>query len=145
MTQALTDSFLYLFNRADTRIEHMFSHRLTQHGLTIPMYRVLVALHQQEDQNLGGLSAVTAIEMSTLSRLVKAMAAQKLVTRERPNTNGRMVLINLTEEGSRLTESMMSLAQEFEDVATKGFSEEERRWLNAALQQIENNLEAVQA
>ncbi len=144
MTYRLTESLPYLLNRVGSRIGDLFNERLLQHELTLPMYRVLVALLQQQNQSLGGLAKMTTIELSTLSRLIKTMAARKLVTRERPTHNGRTVVINLTQEGTRLAEMLWPVAQHFDDVATQSFSDEERNWLRTALKRIYGDLDLIE-
>ena len=106
----LTESFPYLVNRVGVRVGEVFSRRLEAYDVTLPMYRVMAALRMQGDQRLGDLAEVTSVEMSTLSRLISAMVAKKLVSRQRPEDNGRAVEINLTAQGRTLVEELMPLS-----------------------------------
>ncbi|MCQ4162848.1 MarR family transcriptional regulator [Roseomonas sp. GC11] len=140
----LTESFPYLVNRVGVRIGEAFSRRLEARGVTLPMYRVMAALWEQGDQRLGDLAAVTSVEMSTLSRLVGAMVGKRLLSRRRPEENGRAVEINLTPQGRALVEDLMPLAIRHEALALRGFTPEEVARLKQDLGRVFANLVAYE-
>src|SRR5690606_5036066 len=109
---------------------------LAEYQLTLPMYRVMAVLRQEGAQRLGDLGAMVAVEVSTLSRLITTMQRKGLVTRVRPENNGRTVSIALTPAGEALVDKLMPLAAHFETVGTKTFSAKEVAWLKQALNQI---------
>ena len=141
----LTESFPYLVNRVGVRVGEVFSRRLEAYGVTLPMYRVMAALRMQGDQRLGDLAEVTSVEMSTLSRLISAMVARKLVSRQRPEDNGRAVEINLTAQGRSLVEELMPLAVQHEALALRGFTREESERLKRDLVRVFENLVAFES
>jgi DNA-binding MarR family transcriptional regulator len=145
MTYRFTSSFPYLLNRVGVRMGELFSQRLAKYDLTLPMYRVMAVIHQEGPQRLGDLGAMVTVEISTLSRLVSTMKRQGLLSRERPEDNGRTVTIDLTQEGRRLVEKLMPVAAHFEEVGIKSFSSDEVSWLKNALRQIHSNLEELDA
>jgi MarR family transcriptional regulator, organic hydroperoxide resistance regulator len=116
----LTASFPYLVRRVGLRIGELFDRAVAALGIDVSMYRVLAALAEQDNQQLGQLAAITTIELSTLSRLVGTMAAMGLLTRRRPRGNGRIVEISLSAKGRRLTEQLIPIAEHFEAVAVAG-------------------------
>lgn len=118
-----------------------FSIRLAEHQLTLPMYRVMAVLRQEGAQRLSDLGAMVTVEVSTLSRLITTMQRKGLVSRVRPEHNGRTVSIALTSSGETLVDQLMPLAAHFEAVGTKTFSAKEITWLKQALKQIHDNLE----
>ena len=140
----LTNSVPYLLNRVGVRMGELFSRRLAPYDVTLPMYRVLAGLSERGDQRLGDLSVMTSIEISTLSRLIGAMKRRGLVSRTRPNANGRTVEINLTAKGRTLAETLMPLAAEFEQVGTQGFTSSEVSVLKRRLVDIYRNLDALE-
>src|SRR5205085_10938456 len=87
----LTNSLPYLLNRVGVQMGDLFSRRIAGYGVTLPMYRVMAARWEQADQRLGGLAAMTSIEVSTLSRLIGSMKRKGLVTRTRLRDNARTV------------------------------------------------------
>jgi DNA-binding MarR family transcriptional regulator len=122
----------------------LFSRRIASFGVTLPMYRVLAALWEREDQRLSDLAAVTTAEISTLSRLVGEMKRKGLVTRSRLEDNGRTVAINLTSRGRSLVEELMPIAVHFEDVAVSNYSDEEISRLKIVFREIYESLGSIE-
>ncbi len=140
----LTEAFPYLVNRVGVRVGEVFSRRLAEHDVTLPMYRVMAALREQGDQRLGDLAATTTVELTTLSRLIGIMVSRRLVSRTRPASNGRAVEINLTERGRALLEQLMPLAIQHERIALRGFSDEQAERLKRDLTTVFENLVAFE-
>jgi DNA-binding MarR family transcriptional regulator len=136
----LSDAFPYLLNRVGVRMGELFSRRLEPHGVTLPMYRVMATLWEQGNRQLGELSRVTTIELSTLSRLVGTMMRQGLVSRKRPDANARTVEINLTAKGRALVEELIPLAALHEDVGLRSFSPKKIAELKRNLIKVFQNL-----
>lgn len=128
-----TNSFPYLLNRVGVRIAALFDERIAMYGVNMPMYRVLAALREKPDQRLGDLSAMTTIELSTLSRLIGTMKRKGLVSRKRPEDNGRTVAINLTPKGRGLVDELIPIVVHFEEVAVRTRTASEVQWLNRVL------------
>lgn len=139
----LTSSLPYLLNRVGVRMGELFSRELEGHDLTLPMYRVLAALNEQSDQRLTDLSAMTGIEMTTLSRLVASMQKRRLLVRQRPEDNLRTVRIELTPEGRILTARLIPRAQHYEAVAMQGLAAGDVDILKATLARIYSNLDEI--
>ncbi|MDX6744187.1 MarR family transcriptional regulator [Actinocorallia sp. A-T 12471] len=135
-----TDSVPYLLNRLGVRLGERFAVQLKDHGLTLPMYRVLAALREQGDQRLGDLAVKTSIEKSTLSRLISTMRSDGLVSRERPEDQGRIVAINLTAKGLAVVEPLIPVADTYERAATAGMSAKEVVRFKEILRTMYDNL-----
>ena len=144
MTYRLTDSLAYLLNRAGARSGELFARRLVPHGITISMYRVLVAVRERSDQRLSDLSAMTSIEISTLSRMVGNMMRRGLVSRERMDTDGRTVTISLTAAGHRLVDKVVPLAIHHEQVSLQELDPQSVAQLKRSLIAIYDNLDAIE-
>ncbi len=141
----LTNSFPYLARRVGLRIGEIFDRAIEPYGVNVSMYRVMAALAEEDGQQLGRLSELTAIEMSTLSRLVGAMVAKGLVTRRRPRGNGRIVEISLSASGRRLVEQLMPKAALCEEVAVAGMSTGEVARLKEQLRLAYESLDRLEA
>ncbi|MGO7420622.1 MarR family winged helix-turn-helix transcriptional regulator [Rhizobium ruizarguesonis] len=139
----LTDSVPYLLNRAGVRIAEVFAQRIAEDNLSVAMYRVLSMLKERRESTLGDLADVVSVEISTLSRLVGTLAKRKLVSRTRPEDNGRIVIVRLTPQGEALTERLMPLAVELERTAVQDMSDEEVAALKKALRRMHSNLPAI--
>ncbi len=144
MTYRLTNSLGYLLNRAGVRSGELFARRLLPYGITVSMHRVLVALHEQSDQRLSDLSAMTSIEISTLSRMVTTMMRHGLVSRERLDNNGRTVTISLTAAGHRLAEKVIPLAIHHEQLGLQDLDPQLIAQLKRSLAAIYDNLDALE-
>lgn len=141
-TYRLSTSFPYLLNRAGALIGEQFARRLAPFGVTVPMYRVLAALHERADQRLTDLAAMTSIEVSTLSRLVGTLARKGLISRRRPPGDGRAVAIALTARGRTLVVKLIPIAVEFEDLAQRGRTAKEIAQMNRFLAETFDRLGA---
>ncbi len=139
----LSNSFPYLLNRVGVRIGELFIERLKPYEMTLPMYRVLASLYEKGDQRLNELSASTSLEVSTLSRLVGGLEERGFLTRSRHEENGRAVSINLTKQGRAMSEELIPLAMQFEEIAIHSFGKSEVAHLREALKDIYDHLNAL--
>ena len=136
----LTNSLPYMLNTIARRLGDAFASELAEHHLTLPMFRVLAALLQREEQRLGELSQMIQIEISTLSRLVGAMKTRRLVSRRRQQNDERSVRISLTPEGRALIEKMVPRAVYYENLAVRNFADGSIDALKLALGKMLDNV-----
>ena len=129
----------YLLNRAAVRIAEAFGEELKRHHLTVPMWRVIAALWHHGPSRLGDLSDLTAIEISTLSRLVTVLQRKGLVSRVRSEADARAVRLDLTDPGRTLTAALIPLALECERRTLSGLSEDEVAFLRRLLHRVYRN------
>jgi DNA-binding MarR family transcriptional regulator len=133
----------YLLNRAGRRIADVFTRELAGYGLTLPMWRVMASLRSEGPQRLGVLSELTAIETSTLSRLLGQMQHRGLVRRARSRGDARAIAVSLTRRAAALTDRIVPLASRYERVALQGMSDAEVAILKRLLAQMHENLGAL--
>ena len=136
----LTDSLPYMLNMIARHLGDAFSSELAEHELTLPMFRVLAALLQREEQRLGELSQMIQIEISTLSRLVGVMKARRLVSRRRQQNDERSVRICLTAEGRALIEKLVPRAVYYENLAVRNFPGGRIDALKSELRRMQDNV-----
>lgn len=141
----LTTSIPFLLARLGVRMGSLFGQRLAAYDLTLPMYRVLAALSERSDQKLNELSAMTTVELSTMSRLVGTMAARDLVSRRRPPGNERTVQINLTARGAELAALLRREAEHYEEVAVSTLEATEIDHLKRTLTSIYDSLDVLES
>ena len=67
--------------------------------LTYPQYLVMVALWGEDNQTVGGIGDKLFLESSTLTPLLKRLAAAGLVRRARCAGDEREVRVSLTKQG----------------------------------------------
>jgi DNA-binding MarR family transcriptional regulator len=130
----------YLLNRAGRRVADAFTRELGGFGVTLPMWRVMTSLRSEGPQRLGDLSELTAIEASTLSRLLGQMETKGLVRRARSRGDARAITVSLTPRAAALTGRIVPLALRYEQVALAGMSDAEVAILKRLLTQMHRNL-----
>ena len=130
----------YLVNRLGQRFVADITPALSEAGIDVQMWRVLIALYQRGDQPVGGLADLTSINVSTLSRLIGRMAGKKLVERGRGGDDARSVIIRLTGAGRAVTENILPVAGALEAEATAAFSEAELATLRQLLAKLYSGL-----
>jgi DNA-binding MarR family transcriptional regulator len=141
----LSNSLPYLLARLGVRMGELFVTVVGKQGLTLPMYRVLAALAEQDRPlRLGELAALTSAEMSTLSRLVADMHRDGIVSRERPPNDQRSLQVALTPRGAALAARFMPVAAHYERVATGNMTARDAAALKATLVQIYQNLDRLE-
>lgn len=130
----------YLLNRAGRRVADAFTRELAGYAITLPMWRVMASLRSEGPQRLGDLSELTAIEASTLSRLLGQMQQKALVRRSRSSGDARAITVSLTRRAAALTDRLVPLALRYEQVALSGMSDAEVAILKRLLVQMHRNL-----
>ncbi len=133
----------YLINRAGVRVATKFTQDVKPQNVTVQEWRVLAALTFYGPQRMSGLAGHTSIDRTTLSRLVSRMEENGLVSRSRKEEDGREVHIRLTASGEKTAESIIPLAQRYEDIALEGFSPEEVAAFKDMLKRVYANFERL--
>ena len=95
----LSDYLPYLINRVGSALVARYEVELKRYGLSIAMWRVMVALSHGGSQRQIDIAEMTSIDVSTLSRLVTRMIRMGIVSRTRSDTNNREVTVELTAKG----------------------------------------------
>jgi DNA-binding MarR family transcriptional regulator len=119
-------------------IEHKKSYVVTP-----PQWGVLSLLHNQDGQTIGALNQQRAIDAPTMTGIVKRLEQSGLVERRHDLGDRRLVKVYLTDEGRDIIRYLPDAAIEFSQIMSQGFSESEKRELQAKLQRIIANLSNV--
>lgn len=131
----------YLINRVGfALVESFTAEALKENGLSIAMWRVLAALSNNGGQRQVDLADMTAIDASTLSRLVSRMVRNGLVTRSRSEKSSREVVVALSPKGRALVQRLIPIAKRLEQTASAGLPAKDIAVLKRLLAQIYDNL-----
>ena len=136
--------FAYFITKVVTRYAGLFERDLAAYGFTVPMYRVLAGLWEKGDQQLGELSAMTSVELSTLSRLIGAMKRNGIVSRARVESDERSIRLNLTAKGRALAPKLMAIATRYEDFAVQLLGDDQMAIMRRNLAKLYENLEQLE-
>lgn len=145
ITFALANFVPYLLNRAGVKIGLTFARDIAPLGVTLPMWRVMAALWENDNQRLGDIAERTSIDISTLSRLLAGLQKKRLIVRSRSGSDGRALSVSLTEKGRRLTERIIPIASHYEEVATRGLNKNDLRQLKRMLIKLFSNIKTFDA
>ncbi|MCW5749700.1 MAG: MarR family transcriptional regulator [Alphaproteobacteria bacterium] len=137
----LDDYLPYLLNRAGSRIARAFTRELRAQGITLPIWRVLAALQHRDRQTVSQLAESTAIDISTLSRILDLMEDRGLAVRARGVAgDARSIELRLTPAGRALARRITPVALDYERTALAGLSPAEERQLKRLLGRVHANM-----
>ena len=103
-------------------------------GLTHPQYLVMLALWSEDRRSAGNLAATLALEPATLSPLLKRLESAGLVIRRRSETDERVLMIELTEQGRALRREAEAIPQKI--VARLGMAMDDLETLRSSLHAV---------
>jgi DNA-binding MarR family transcriptional regulator len=88
-----------LARRFARRVTAIYDEALAVHGLTIGQFGILGHLRRREPVGIAALAERLSSDASTLSRLLKPLAAAGLISVERDTADGRAKALRLTDAG----------------------------------------------
>jgi len=137
----LAEYFPYLINRVGVALVFAFeTQALRRYGLSVSMWRVLAALSSNGGQRLVDLSAMTSIDVSTLSRMVTRLVRLGLATRTRSPKSEREIMVELSVKGRRIVTRLIPIARRFERRLLAGVPRTDLPTVKRALRQMHKNL-----
>ncbi len=128
----------YLYD-AGTSIGNAFKADLKRFGITLPMWRVLAALADREDETVTAIAERAGLEIYTASRLVASAVNAGRVQR-RPGKDARSLSLRLTRDGRALVDKISPLALALERTALAGIEAAEAAKLRILLRRIAGNV-----
>lgn len=96
---------LKLLNAREAVMERFRPH-LNAHGLTEQQWRVLRALAEADELDVGALSRRITLLMPSLSRMLPDLEKRGLIRRHKSPEDARLILARLTDEGRALFAAM---------------------------------------
>ena len=139
----LADFMCFAVYSANLAYSRVYKPVLEELGLTYPQYVAVVALWEQDEQTVKGLSDKLFLETSTVTPLLKLLEAMGYVTRTRGTEDERMVFVRLTETGRQLREKARELSKVTYKAA--GLNRDEFRILQRGITNLRNNLVSAAA
>lgn len=113
---------------------------LTQLGLFPGQEQVLTLLDTENGRTMGDLAAELRVRPPTASKTVARLAAQGLVERSAVTGDGRVVRVELTEEGRRRAQAVQGVWSELEREACEGVDGKDRKKIRKLLRKLGENL-----
>lgn len=126
---------------ASIAINRAYKPLLDRLGVTYPQYLVIVALAEQDDQNIGEIADRLGLEPSTITPLVKRMEQAGLLVRRRNPHDEREVKVTLSETGRGLHAKSDCLTQEL--LKRSGMTVDEMIAFNRQVQKLRDSVANV--
>lgn len=123
----------YLLARASHIVSQQFHGSLKTWDLTVPEWRVLACLSDQEGLAVTELAAMSIMKQPRLTKLVDRLESQKLVERRPDGRDRRRVLIHPTAEGRAKVAPVLQAAKTHEAAILSPFTGDERALIKHAL------------
>src|SRR5580692_930112 len=123
---AVDESLGYLVNQLAKKLAASFNERLAEYGLTTTQWGVLACLWREDGLSQRDLSRRTGTDPATLTEMLKRMEARGLVRRVRDPDNNRLQRVYIAERDTTLRDTLSAAATAVNQLATAGFSDEER-------------------
>jgi DNA-binding MarR family transcriptional regulator len=131
----------YLLRQAWAELRSAMDDVLRAHGLTAPQYAALSVLARDSGISGADLARACVTTPQAMNGVIGTLERTGLVQRHPHPTHGRILQIELTDEGRRRLEAAHPAVRELEETIEEGFSAEEvaviKAWLVVAARRLE--------
>ena len=110
----IEDYLLYLLARASHLVSAEFHAQLRQHGVTVPVWRVLASLSGSNGETVTGLADACLLQQPTMTKLLDRMERDSLVRRVQEQQDRRVVRVVLTAKGESKVNDLLQAAKQHE-------------------------------
>lgn len=140
----LQDYFPYQLAVASNQVSRMVArHYQSRLGLTLWEWRVIAVLAEGRPISAQLLSEAAAMDKVTVSRTVKVLLDQELISRRRNETDRRSSLLSLTDKGQETYEKVAPLALKAEKALLEGEDEAELKRLVDLLNRLKTKAGSI--
>lgn len=136
----LDDQLCFSLYGASMAVGRVYKPLLDRMGITYPQYLLLSALGEKDDRSIGAIADRLMLESSTITPLVKRLAAAGFVERERNPQNERQVIVSLTDAGRSLLAECSCLGERLAAGANRPLADLVR--LNQEVRSLRDALDA---
>ena len=112
-------------------------------GMSRARWAILSRLSRQESLTQAALARVLHVDAAAITRQVKQLEAEGLVTRWAAPEDNRFTVVALTAQGRDFVEKLRSERDRFEQIATRGLHVEEIEQMRRCLIHMRRNLETL--
>jgi DNA-binding MarR family transcriptional regulator len=131
--QTTTDRPGYLIKRAQAALHVHMTRALHEHGVTLTQFAVLTALSDEPGLSNAELARRAFITPQSMNETLRELEQRILVTRSRHPTHGRILQIELTEEGRTTLQACEATVTVIEQRMLADLDPGQRRQLAMAL------------
>lgn len=124
-TSSRTPSTLYMVKQLELAIRAVLDDVLRPHGITAPQYTALTALAARDGLTSAQLARRSFVTPQTMHEQVITLERAGLVSREKDDTNRRILLIHLTPLGQERMRACSGVVTELEGLVEGEMNAEE--------------------
>jgi DNA-binding MarR family transcriptional regulator len=135
-----SDSILYQVSHTYHELTAAFERHM---GMSRPRWAILSRLSAEECLTQTTLAQLLHVDAAVITRQVKQLEAEGMVTRWAPPEDKRFTVVALTPRGKEFVVAQRGLRDEFERVVTSGLSAEEIDNMRQSLMHMRRNLELL--
>lgn len=139
------DRVTALLHRIVARASANANEEFRPYGFNVQGARVLIALLDAGPTRVGELSYALAIDLSTLSHLLRRFSREALVVRSRVDADNRSVSVALTPKGRKIARKCKTARACHEAVLLKGFVAADIKSVRDLLRRICANVEQAES
>jgi len=122
-------------------VARAFDDALEQAGGSLPVWLILLNLTIRRPDNQRELAEAVGVREATLTHHLNAMDTRGLITRRRDETNRRIHVVELTEDGQALFLRLRDTAVAFDTQLRNGLGDTDLDTLRALLGQLAANVQ----
>jgi MarR family transcriptional regulator, organic hydroperoxide resistance regulator len=133
-TRPISDYLAYLLAQADRQINRRLDVEFRAEGVPVEQWRILKLLAERNGRSMGELAQVALLNHPTLTKTIDRMVSQALVYRRADRTDGRRVLIFISERGRALNDRLNRLAHQHQTEIVQSCGDREAEELKRLLE-----------
>lgn len=141
MAFSLDNSLGFILNRTNTRMKNCLLQKLKDYDITPEQWAVLNRLWEQDGIPPKELAELTSKDQPTTVRIVSKLENKGFISKRFNPEDNRSILIFLTPKGLELKNTLIPLAFEALNKATRGIDKNKIEVTKSVLNQIYKNLE----
>ncbi len=130
--------------RLSRRVSQIYDEALGPHGLTVGQYGLLACLSRRRGTAIGALATMLAADASTVSRLVKPLAAAGLIIIRSAPDDKRSKLVWLSDDGHHRRSAAQAGWQAAQDQMAAALGDGRLAALRFMLDEAHERLEAAE-
>lgn len=130
----------YWVIRLGNRYTQLMEKQLKQDGINITSWRVALILHENGKISMTDIATHAVGRLPTITKTVYRMEEQGLVRVSTNQNDGRVTMVEITEQGKELVKKLIIRTDEIISRAYKGMKESEINRLNSLLKIVFENL-----
>ena len=132
----LSDYLCFAVYSANLAFGKAYKPILEELGLTYTQYITIIALWEEDNQNVSGLGEKLFLESNTLTPMLKKLEVMGYLERQRDPEDERQVRVRLTKNGRRLREKALTMSLS----GATGLAPDEFAKVQKAIVALRNNL-----